>query len=311
MLGPNEYKDVLKKKIPSIIKRANGRKLYIYGAGTGGKITAELFRYKEIVFEGFIDKRAEEIRNIYGHQVIELSKVEPENSYIILALRGYDSDAIDTIKRAGFKDDDFYVIAAGFGYNSEDIIYKGCYIGRYTYGYENLLEFFPLATNIGRYCSINGTARIMNNHSLDCVTTHPFLDHPLYMDWDAYLERKKYLEKYGIHKKNNSFENSPIRKNESVVIGNDVWIGANVIILPGTTIGDGAVLAAGAIVTKDVAPYAIVGGCPAREIRKRFDDYTIQKLLQIKWWEWEHRFIEENIELFFQPQKLIEYQKRV
>ena len=168
-----------------------------------------------------------------------------------------------------------------------------------------------MAECIGRYCSINGSARIMNNHSTDCVSTHPFLDHPIYLDWEDYLCRKELLNKHGTHFDNHHYENSPIRKNKAVVIGNDVWIGANVIILPGVNIGDGAVIAAGAVVTKNVGPYEIVGGNPAKLIKKRFNEEAIIKFLKIKWWEWEHRFIEENIELFFQPQKLIEHQKRV
>ena len=306
MLTADEYKKVLTDKIPSILNRAVNRNIYIYGAGAGGRIVAEEFRKRNIEFQAFIDKKYDSVTQFESHPVISLLTISPSSSYIVLSLRGYDVEAVEEIRRAGFSDNDFYVIAAGFDYNSEDIIYKGCHIGRYTYGYENLLESYPLAESIGRYCSINGTARIMNNHSLDCVTTHPFLDYPFYMDWDAYLERKKLLEKYGKHRNNSGFEDSPIRDNEPVVIGNDVWIGANVIILPGVTIGDGAVIAAGAIVTKDVLPYSIVGGNPAREIRKRFDDDTIEKLLRIKWWEWEHSFIEENIELFFQPEILVE-----
>ncbi len=306
MLAAEKYRDFLNYKVLSIISKINDRKLYIYGAGIGGKIAAEVFRDRNIEFEAFVDRRFNTLTQYENHPVISLSEVSPSTAYIVISLRGYDAEAVEEIRRAGFKDDDFYVVAAGSDINREDIDYKGCRVGRYTYGYEKLLESYPMAKSIGRYCSINGTARIMNNHSLDCVTTHPFLDYPFYMDWDAYLERKKLLEKYGKHRNNSGFEDSPIRDNEPVVIGNDVWIGANVVILPGVTIGDGAVIAAGAIVTKDVPPYSIVGGNPAKEIRKRFDDETIGNLLQIKWWEWEHSFIEENIELFFQPKKLVE-----
>ena len=72
----------------------------------------------------------------------------------------------------------------------------------------------------------------------------------------------------------------------NVIIGNDVWIGMNVFILSGVTIGDGAVVGAGALVSKDVPPYAIVGGNPAKIIRYRFDPQTIKKLLSIAWWNW-------------------------
>ena len=79
------------------------------------------------------------------------------------------------------------------------------------------------------------------------------------------------------------------------------------VILPGVTIGDGAVLAAGAIVNKNVEPYEIVGGVPAKPIKKRFTDDVIEKLLEIKWWDWSIDEIEENIELFYQPEKMVSF----
>ena len=82
-----------------------------------------------------------------------------------------------------------------------------------------------------------------------------------------------------------------------IVIGNDVWIGLNVTILGGVTVGDGAVLAAGAIVTKDVPPYAIVGGNPAKIIKYRFSKEQIEKLLKIKWWDWPLWKVYDNMEL--------------
>ena len=80
-----------------------------------------------------------------------------------------------------------------------------------------------------------------------------------------------------------------------VKIGNDVWIGKEAIILSGVNIGDGAVIGARSLVSRDVQPYAIVGGNPAREIRKRFNDQTIQELLEIRWWEWEPNRIEKAL----------------
>lgn len=71
-----------------------------------------------------------------------------------------------------------------------------------------------------------------------------------------------------------------------IIIGNDVWIGYEAVILPGVTIGDGAVIGCRAVVTKDIPPYTIVGGVPAKPIRKRFDEETIKELQKIKWWDW-------------------------
>ena len=81
-----------------------------------------------------------------------------------------------------------------------------------------------------------------------------------------------------------------------IVVGNDVWIGYEAVILAGVTIGDGAVIGARAVVTKDVPPYTIVGGVPARPIRKRFSDENIARLLELKWWDWPEERIAANLE---------------
>mgnify|MGYP002518524061 CR=1 FL=1 len=79
------------------------------------------------------------------------------------------------------------------------------------------------------------------------------------------------------------------------VIGNDVWIGYEAVIMPGVKIGDGAIIGTRAVVTKDVAPYTIVGGVPAKPIRRRFDDATIEKLEALHWWDWDFDKIKHNI----------------
>ena len=84
-------------------------------------------------------------------------------------------------------------------------------------------------------------------------------------------------------------------KKGDIVIGNDVWIGYEAVILSEVTVGDGAIIGARAVVTKDVPPYAIVGGIPARYIRRRFDEKTVTKLMELKWWEWSDEKIKENL----------------
>ena len=79
------------------------------------------------------------------------------------------------------------------------------------------------------------------------------------------------------------------------MIGNDVWIGYEALILAGVTVGDGAIIAGRAVVTKDVPPYTIVGGVPAKPIRKRFDDDTIAALEKLRWWDWDEERIRENL----------------
>lgn len=94
-------------------------------------------------------------------------------------------------------------------------------------------------------------------------------------------------------------ELSQLKTNSPVVIGNDVWIGHSAIILSGVTIGDGAIIGAGSVVTKDVLPYAIVAGNPAKELKKRFETTLIQELLVLKWWEKSPKEIEDLRPLFF------------
>ena len=85
------------------------------------------------------------------------------------------------------------------------------------------------------------------------------------------------------------------RRGDRVIVGNDVWIGHAAILLPGVTVGDGAVIAAGAVVSRDVEPYTIVGGVPARPIRKRFDDTVAHSLRRIAWWDWPDELIFEGL----------------
>ncbi len=94
-------------------------------------------------------------------------------------------------------------------------------------------------------------------------------------------------------------------KRVPVVIGNDVWIGSDVTIVGKVTIHDGAVVAAGAVVTEDVMPYTIVGGVPAKVIKKRFDEKQIEQLLSIKWWDWSAKEIEEKATLFENIEKFL------
>ena len=134
---------------------------------------------------------------------------------------------------------------------------------------------------IGRYCSIAAEVEIFlgGNHRTDWVTTWPLREiHDLPGAYDDILT-----------------------SSGDVVVGNDVWVGRSATILSGVTVGDGAVIATRAVVTRDVRPYAIVGGNPAREIRRRFADGVVTQLLQIRWWDWPEEQILERFELLCQP----------
>ena len=138
----------------------------------------------------------------------------------------------------------------------------------------NVLYHYPIHREkliIGKFCSIACGAKFLfncANHTLKSLSTYTF---PLfYEEWE--------LEKSNI---TTAWDNKG-----DIVIGNDVWIGFEAVIMAGVHIGDGAIIAARAVVTKDVPPYTIVGGTPAKEIRKRFDAELIQQLLMLKWWDW-------------------------
>ena len=105
-----------------------------------------------------------------------------------------------------------------------------------------------------------------------------------------------YQKKYGLLK-----ENAPKDRPPVTVVGNDVWIGCDVIIVAGVKVGDGAIIGAGSVVTKDVPPYAIVAGVPAKIIRYRFDEETQKQLLASKWWEFDDETYRKNISLFMKP----------
>lgn len=145
-------------------------------------------------------------------------------------------------------------------------------IGDYSYisGPGNYIE----AAHIGKFCSIARQTVIgVSDHNYNWVTTHPF-----------------------IVSKGYNFINNGIAQPQkpAPVIGNDVWVGINTVISRGVTIGDGAVIAAGSVVTKNVAPYSIVGGVPAKHIKFRFSDDIIAALLKIQWWNWHEEKIKQE-----------------
>ncbi|MGC7871072.1 CatB-related O-acetyltransferase [Desulfosporosinus sp. SYSU MS00001] len=138
----------------------------------------------------------------------------------------------------------------------------------------NVLYHYPINKDrliIGKFCSIACGAKFLftsANHTLKSLSTYPF---PLF------------FEEWNLDKKHvtSAWDNKG-----DIVIGNDVWIGYEAVILSGVNIGDGAIIGTRAVVTKDIPPYTIVGGIPAKEIKKRFDIETIKKMQQIKWWNW-------------------------
>lgn len=133
---------------------------------------------------------------------------------------------------------------------------------------------------IGKFCAIGeGVEFIMNgaNHRINSATTYPFS-----------------IMRGGWEKTTPEIKDLPYKGD--TIVGNDVWIGQNVTVLPGIKIGDGSIIGANSVVTKDVQPYTIVGGNPAKFIRNRFDENTTKHLLEIQWWNWDLQKIFDNLE---------------
>ncbi len=154
--------------------------------------------------------------------------------------------------------------------------YKDC-IGKYTYG---LPQIFKLEESskfqIGKFCSIANDVKIFldGEHEINNISTYPF------GYFKGFTSQKRYKTK----------------SKGKVIIGNDVWIGYGVTILSGVNIGDGAVIGAKSLVVKNVPAYTVVGGVPAKIIKKRFNDDTIEALKKIQWWNWSDKKIQNNID---------------
>ena len=182
------------------------------------------------------------------------------------------------------------------------------YIGKNTYfrgrmGYGSYISAnSEICADIGRFTSIAGNVCTVNGFhpSTKIVSTHPM-----------FYSTKNYL--LGSFVKNDIFDEYRFANSDGqydVVIGNDVWIGYGVILLAGVKIGDGAIIAAGAVVTKDVEPYTVVGGVPAKKIKQRFDDTDIDLLLRYPWWHQPLEWLTENADHFKNINEYREFIKR-
>ncbi len=176
----------------------------------------------------------------------------------------------NVIKRANIKVGDY-------------TIYNDCYNDPREFEKNNVLYQYPINNDkliIGKFCSIACKAKFLmtsGNHTMKSLSTYTF---PIF------------YEEWGLDV---SLITDAWDNKGDIVIGNDVWIGYDAIIMPGVKIGDGAIIGTRAIVTNDVPPYTIVGGIPAKVIKKRFGDDIILKLLKIKWWYWPYEKIKANI----------------
>jgi len=173
----------------------------------------------------------------------------------------------------------------GMNIMSKDDKYSKYTIGRFTYGTPDVADYWKhpgITLTIGAFCSLAKGVKIYlgGNHHIEWISTFPLNN---FMGYDMSRHSKEKMSQIGTK--------------GSVAIGNDVWIGCDAIILSGVTIGDGAVVGANSVVSKDLPPYTVSVGNPSRIVKKRFDDDVIDKLLKIKWWNWEDEKIKENIPL--------------
>lgn len=176
------------------------------------------------------------------------------------------------------------VSSGGYTVYTKDILKgSGFEIGDYTYGLPIVSPGAGAKLRIGRFCSI-ATGAVIDlgwSHRTDLATTYP-----MWAFADQWTEARD-LKTSGV---------LFVPKGD-VVIGNDVWIGREALVMSGITIGDRAVIGARSVVTSDVEPYSIVAGNPARVIRKRFDQKTIDRLIEMRWWEWPAEKINRNAHL--------------
>ncbi|MDM0090583.1 MULTISPECIES: CatB-related O-acetyltransferase [unclassified Variovorax] len=182
----------------------------------------------------------------------------------------------------------------------KNTLHRGVVASQSRIGYASYIGEFSVLPNveIGRFCSISSNVEVLpyRHPSEIFASTHPAFFSTLKQAGFSYVEKQLFTEALTVGSQSNG---------RFAKIGNDVWIGSHVLIKGGVCIGDGAIIAAGSVVTRDVPPYSIVGGVPAKMIKMRFSESQIKSLAEIRWWARPMNWIEANAKLFVDVDLLI------
>ena len=275
------------------------KRLVIFGVGRVAErfLMKYMWLHPSIAF--FIDNYSDKT-TFMEKKVFRFNEIKGKNldEYLIVVANSHYRDIFHQLSSCGLVEGEHYIQIFEHAIDwstTMDRVIEGVKVGRFTYGYSKHCYRNSLLKEVGAFTSINESARIGEvNHPLNFISTHPLLYTPKdrilgYEGVPGILNDEEVIDVYSTS------------SNQRIIIGNDVWIGANTILLPGVTIGDGAVIGAGAVVTKDVLPYAIVGGVPAKVIRYRFSPEEIEVLLRVKWWEWDIEEIKSKANLLKNP----------
>lgn len=221
------------------------------------------------------------VSNKYKKEILNLLEMYELDKNIVLC--PYGDEVVKVSKSSEY---DYQTIFEGRNILFDNTNIQRCKLGYASYISNNSSMYL---TKIGRYSCIGPNVHVIRGQhpTTNFVSIHPAFYSPENEGSSVcYVSNKLYEE------------NRWAEDGYAVKIGNDVWIGHNVLLMEGVTVGDGAIIAAGAVVTKNVEPYSIVGGIPAKEIRKRFSNDDINYLLELQWWNKGENWIKENAKYF-------------
>jgi aminocyclitol acetyltransferase len=272
-----------------------GREIVLWGNGTVAINVVKDLKYKGYDFSFSVSNDIIDKEIFCDRPVKKKCVINRELHYIIISSAFYDEISKE-LDQLGYKEkNDYYCWDKRI--LEYDFLWDNIFIGRNSYGYRAFESVLGVNSNrnvivsIGRFTSINVSARMQGDHPISRLSTG-------LLSFIEVEDKKLYETKYA----------PVVPKNTKITIGNDVWIGANSFINYSKVkqIGDGAVIGTGAVVIKDVPPYAVVAGVPAKIIKYRFTEEQIKILENVKWWNWDENKLRQHAEFFFNPEMFFE-----